>query len=292
MAEHAELFDDKIKVSEAVTPGKHVGMIGEDVKQNQTLFKQGRRLRAQDIAVLASVGLKTIQVVRKPKVELIITGNELLKPGKKPTGVQIVDSNSVMLRPLIQRDGGVLTAIHHLKDERDLLRKHLSESTADLICMTGGTSVGIEDHGPTLVDELGELLVHGISMRPAAPTGFGLITGGSAGRMKKIFLLPGNPVSCLSAYDYFVGRSLRLMGGCLEEWPYRSQMVKLATKISSQIGRVEYIRLRIEKERAFFIAAGGASILTSTSQADGFLLTEEESEGFAEGEEVQVWLYD
>ena len=88
------------------------------------------------------------------------------------------------------------------------------------------------------------------------------------------------------------GVLLRLMGGRSEEWPYRSKIVILATKISSQIGRIEYVRLRIENERAFFIAAGGASILSSTTQADGFLLTEEESEGFAEGEEVQVWLYD
>ena len=292
MAEHTELFDDQIKVLEAVTPGKHVGKIGEDVKKNQNLLKQGRFLRPQDIAVLASVGLKKVKVVRKPEVELLITGNELLKPGEKPSGVQIIDTNSVMLRPLIQRDGGVLKAVLHLRDERELLRRHLSDSTADLICMTGGTSVGIEDHGPTLVEELGELLVHGIPMRPAAPTGFGLIAGSSAGRKKKVFLLPGNPVSCLSAYDYFVGRSLRLMGGRSEEWPYRSKMVKLATKISSQIGRIEYVRLRIENERAFFIAAGGASILSSTTQADGFLLTEEESEGFAEGEEVRVWLYD
>ena len=212
MAEHAELFDNKIQVLEAVTPGKHVGQIGEDLKKNQTLFKQGRFLRPQDIAVLASVGLKKVKVVRKPEVELLITGNELLKPGEKPSGVKIVDSNSVMLRPLIQRDGGVLKAVHHLPDERDLLRRHLSDSTADLICMTGGTSVGIEDHGPTLVEELGELLVHGIPMRPAAPTGFGLIAGSSAGSKKKVFLLPGNPVSCLSAYDYFVGRSTEVDG--------------------------------------------------------------------------------
>ncbi len=122
--------------------------------------------------------------------------------------------------------------------------------------------------------------------------GFGLIFGSVAGCMKKVFLLPGNPVSCLSAYDYFVGRSLRLMGGRSEDWPYRTKKVKLATKISSQIGRIEYVRLRIENERAFFIAAGGASILSSTTQADAFLLTDEESEGFAEGEEVLVWLYD
>ena len=286
MAENAEIFDDKIQVLEAVPPGKHVGMIGEDIRQDQVLFEKGRCLRPQDIGVLASIGLEKIKVVRKPKVELLITGNELLKPGEKPRGVQIVDSNSVMLSPLIVRDGGVLKDVYHVPDKRELLSKHLSSSRSDLICMTGGTSVGIDDHGPVLVDELGELLVHGIPMRPAAPTGFGLIGE------KKVFLLPGNPVSCLSAYDYFVGRALRMMGGRSEEWPYRSKIVKLATKISSEIGRIEYVRLRIENERAFIIAAGGASILSSTTQADGFLLTEEDSEGFAEGEQVQVWLYD
>ena len=225
-------------------------------------------------------------MVRKPEVKLLITGNELLKPGEQPCGVQIVDSNSVMLTPLINRDGGVLAKVHHVPDDRDLLQKHLSKTDADLVCMTGGTSVGIEDHGPMLVDELGELLAHGIPMRPAAPTGFGLING------KKIFLLPGNPVSCLSAYDYFVRRSLCMMGGHSDEWPYRNKKVKLATKISSEIGRIEYVRLRIENDLAFVIASGGASILSSTTQADAFLLTEEDSEGFAEGDEVQVWLYD
>jgi molybdopterin molybdotransferase len=292
MAENAELVGDQIQVIDAVSPGKHVGLIGEDIKKNQSILKNGRFLRPQDIGVLASIGLKSVKVVRKPEVELFITGNELLKHGEQAGGVKIIDSNSVMLSPLIKRDGGLLKAVHHLPDDRDLLAKHLSESTADLICVTGGTSVGIEDFGPILLDELGELLVHGITMRPAAPTGFGLISGKSCKVATKVFLLPGNPVSCLSAYDYFVERSLRLMGGRSAEWPYRNKLVKLATKISSQIGRTEYVRLRIENERAFFIAAGGASILSSTTQADAFLLTEEESEGFAEGDEVLVWLYD
>ncbi len=292
IAEKAEIVGDQIQVLDAVSPGKHVGQIGEDIKKNQSLLKSGRSLRPQDIGVLSSIGLKNVKVIRKPRVELLITGNELLKPGQQADGVKIIDSNSVMLSPLIKRDGGVLKAVHHLPDNRNLLQQHLSESTSDLICVTGGTSVGIEDHGPILLDELGELLVHGIPMRPAAPTGFGLISGSSGGNTKKVFLLPGNPVSCLSAYDCFVGRSLRMMGGRAEEWPYRTKIVKLATKISSQIGRTEYVRLRIENERAFFIAAGGASILSTTTQADAFLLTEEESEGFAEGEEVRVWLYD
>lgn len=286
MAENAERFDDEIHVIEAVSPGKHVGKIGEDIRQDQKLFEEGRCLRPQDIGVIASIGLQKISVIRKPQVELLITGNELLKPGEKPDGVKIVDSNSVMLSPLITRDGGILKDVFHLPDERDMIRKYLNSSSSDLICMTGGTSVGIEDHGPILLDELGELLVHGIPMRPAAPTGFGLIDG------KKVFLLPGNPVSCLSAYDYFVGRSLRMMGGRSEDFPYRKKKFKLGTKISSQIGRIEYVRLRIDNELAFLIAAGGASILSTTTKADGFLLTEEKSEGFLEGEEVLVWLYD
>ena len=101
MAENAEFSNDHIQVLDAVPPGKHVGKVGEDIKKNQKLLQQGRCLRPQDIAVLASVGFTNIKVVKKPEVKLLITGNELLKPGAQPCGVQIVDSNSVMLAPLI-----------------------------------------------------------------------------------------------------------------------------------------------------------------------------------------------
>ena len=286
IAENAEIIGNEIQVMEAVSPGKNIGKIGEDIRKDQILFKKDRCLRPQDIGLIASIGLVKIKGVRKPIVELFITGNALVKPGEKPNGVNIVDSNSVMLAPMIARDGGIVKDILHLPDEQAVIRNFLNSSSSDLICMTGGTSVGIEDHGPLLLDELGELLVHGIPMRPAAPTGFGLIGD------KKVFLLPGNPVSCLSAYDYFVGRALRIMSGGSEDFPYREKFLKLGTKISSQIGRTEYVRLRIEKELAYLIAAGGASILSTTTKADGFLLTDEESEGFAEGEEVRIWLYD
>ena len=286
MAENAEILNDEIQVISAVPPGKNVGKIGEDIEQDQTLFYKNRCLRPQDIGLITSLGLQNVKVVRKPTVDLFITGNELLKPGNKPKGVHIVDSNSVMLSPMIVRDGGILKRTIHLPDEREQIRDYLNSSSSDLICMTGGTSVGIEDHGPLLLKELGELLVHGIPMRPAAPTGFGLI------EKKKVFLLPGNPVSCLSAYDCFVGRSLRMMSGKSEDFPYRKKILKLGTKISSEIGRTEYVRLRVEKEIAYLIATGGASILSTTSNADGFLLTDEDSEGFAEGQKVTVWLYD
>ena len=286
MAELAEETGDFIQATEAVPPERHVGKVGEDVRSGDLLFREGRRLRPQDVGMLASVGIPEVAVARKPTVELLITGSELLAPGAQPTGVQIVDSDSVMLRILVERDGGELLDIRHLPDDREPLRKVLLDSTAEVVIVTGGTSVGLEDHGPTLLSELGELLVHGIPMRPAAPTGFGLLDG------RKVFLLPGNPVSCFCAYDCFVARALRLLGGRNPEWPYASQSMQLKTKISSQVGRIEYVRLRLDGDEAEVIASGGASILSSITQADAFFLTEEESEGIAAGETISVWRYD
>ncbi len=286
MAEFAEAVGDSIQVAEAVPPEKHVGKIGEDVRSGALLFRQGRCLRPQDVGMLTSVGIPEVAVIRKPTVELLITGSELLAPGTQPSGVQIVDSDSVMLRSLVKRDSGNLLGIQHLPDDREPLRKALLDSTAEVVIVTGGTSVGLEDHAPTLLSELGELLVHGIPMRPAAPMGFGLLGE------RKVFLLPGNPVSCFCAYDCFVARALRLLGGRNPDWPYATQTVRLKTKISSQIGRIEYVRLRLDDDGAEVLASGGASILSSTTQADAFFLTEEESEGIAAGETISVWRYD
>jgi molybdopterin molybdotransferase len=286
MAELAEAVGDSIQVAEAVPPEKHVGKIGEDVRAGALLFRQGRCLRPQDVGMLSSVGIPEVAVIRKPTVELLITGSELLAPGTQPSGVQIVDSDSVMLRSLVKRDSGNLLGIQHLPDDREPLRKALLDSTAEVVIVTGGTSVGLEDHAPTLLSELGELLVHGIPMRPAAPMGFGLLGE------RKVFLLPGNPVSCFCAYDCFVARALRLLGGRNPDWPYATQTVRLKTKISSQIGRIEYVRLRLDDDGAEVLASGGASILSSTTQADAFFLTEEESEGIAAGETISVWRYD
>ncbi|MEE2717117.1 MAG: gephyrin-like molybdotransferase Glp [SAR324 cluster bacterium] len=286
MAELAEAVGDTIQVTDSVPPEKHVGKIGEDVRCGDLLFRQRRCLRPQDLGMLVSVGIPEVSVIRKPTVELLITGSELLAPGAQPTGVQIVDSDSVMLQSLVERDGGNLLGIRHLPDNRDPLRQAMLDATADVVIVTGGTSVGVEDHGPTLLDELGELLVHGIPMRPAAPMGFGVLEG------RKVFLLPGNPVSCFCAYDCFVARALRLLGGRNPDWPYASQAVRLKTKISSQIGRIEYVRLRLDDDGAEVLASGGASILSSTTQADAFFLTEEESEGIAADETISVWRYD
>jgi molybdopterin molybdotransferase len=107
-----------------------------------------------------------------------------------------------------------------------------------------------------------------------------------------VFLLPGNPVSALCAYDFFAGRAIRALGGRPKQWPYRMVRATLARKISSPIGRLDYARVRLENGRIEPLSVAGASLLSSTTRADGFVIVEQDSEGYPAGSGVDVWLYE
>jgi molybdopterin molybdotransferase len=189
-----------------------------------------------------------------------------------------------MLTALIERDGGVVDFPGLVRDDRDSILEALC-ADADLIVVSGGSSVGIEDFAPMLVAEHGELAVHGVAMRPSSPTGMGRIGH------RLVFLLPGNPVSCLCAYDFFAGRAIRALGGRSKAWPYRTTSGTLSRKISSPIGRLDYARVKIVDGLVEPLAVSGASLLSSTTRADGFVIVGDDSEGFAAGANVEVWLY-
>lgn len=267
-----------------VSPAKNVGRRGEDVLGGASILDRGRMLRPQDVGLLSSVGHAQVSVVRRPRVRLVITGNELLPAGSRPRGFQIADANGPMLSALVERDGGVVEFPGLVRDDRQAIVEALT-ADADIVIVSGGSSVGIEDLAPTLVAELGELAVHGIAMRPSSPTGLGRI-----GR-RLVFLLPGNPVSSLCAYDFFAGRAIRALGGRNTAWPYRSIRATLSRKISSPVGRLDYARVTLVDGMVEPLAVGGASVLSSTTRADGFVIVDDDSEGFAEGTEVDVWLY-
>jgi molybdopterin molybdotransferase len=216
----------------------------------------------------------------------VITGDELLPPGSHPEGPCIVDSNSVVLRALVERDGGSLLPFEILPDRPDSIRAALAAPSADLVLVSGGSSVGMEDHAPRLLAELGSLDFHGISMRPSSPAGVGRIG------KRWVFLLPGNPVSCLCAYEFFAGPALRALGGRSTAWPHRRVRLPLARKISSAVGRTDYVRVAIERGGVVPIATSGASILSSTVRAAGAVIVPRKLEGMPEGAEVEVLLYD
>jgi molybdopterin molybdotransferase len=345
MAEVASEREGRVFVREPVAPRKNVGAIGEDVKAGDVVLRAGRRLRPQDAGLLAAIGVASARCLRRPRVALIITGDELLPAGSVPSGHRIVDSNSVVLRALVLRDGGVVLPFEILPDQPERIREALANANADVVLVSGGSSVGQEDHAPRLVAELGSLDFHGIAMRPSSPAGIGRIPHGAplprsepeasgevtkmlprsepeaSGEVHKarvrpstepqnpivprsepqasgdvhqawVFLLPGNPVSCLCAYEFFAGPTIRALGGRSRAWPHRRVRVPLARKISSQVGRVDYVRVAIEAGRAVPLATSGAAILSSTVRADGCVLVPRSLEGMPEGTEVEVLLYD
>jgi molybdopterin molybdotransferase len=285
-AEDAVEENSRLRVSDAVPPARNVGRRGEDIELDSLVLSAGRVLRPQDLGVLASIGAATVSVIRRPRVDVMVTGDELLPCGAKPEGHRIVDSNSVMLEALVGRDGGEPRILPIVPDRKEKIQAALTGSDADVILVSGGSSVGQEDHAPRIVAELGELPIHGVALRPASPTGVGFL------RNRPLFLLPGNPVSCLCAYDLFAGFAIRRLGGRSDELPYRCRNLPLAEKLVSAIGRVDYVRVRVREGKVEPLATSGASILSSTTRADGFVLTPRDSEGYAAGETVQVYFYD
>lgn len=275
-----------IEITAPIPPAKNIGRTGEDVAVGDCLFATGRQLRPQDVGLLASIGKTDVSVIRQPKVRLLVTGNELARPGEPRSPYQIYESNSYILASLVERDGGQLEPIQFIADERDVLKQAMTAGEPDVILISGGSSVGQEDFAPTILEEEGELAIHGIAMRPSSPTGMGRLGNGI------VFLLPGNPVSCLCAYDFFAGRAIRLMGGRPAAWPYAKLSLPLGErKIASAVGRVDYCRVKIDEGRVIPLALSGASILSSTSRADGFVIVSAESEGFGPGTVVDVFCY-
>jgi molybdopterin molybdotransferase len=287
-AEAVEGLDGgRVLARDSVPPGRHVGRVGEDVAVGREVLPAGRRLRPQDVGLLAAIGMASAAVVRRPRVAILATGDELLPPGSVPQGYRIVDSNSPMLAALVARDGGLDLPPCRLADRYETVRYAIATSEAELVLVTGGSSVGAEDHAPRAVVEVGELAVHGVALRPASPTGLGFLPGD-----RVVVLLPGNPVSCLCAYDLFAGRAVRRLGGRGPDLPYRTAILPLASKIVSAVGRVDYVRVRTTPGGVDPVAVGGAGILSTTVAADGFVLVDRDREGYAPGESVEVFLYD
>lgn len=284
-AEDASEREGTVEVQAPVARDRNIGRIGEDIEVGDLVLPAGRRLLPQDVGLLSSIGHDPVSVVRRPAVRIIVSGDELLDPGATPGGTSIVDSNSPMLAALVRRDGGTVEVLR-LRDDGDAMRSALAEPGADVIVTAGAASVGKEDRVPLLVAELGELRIHGVAMRPSSPTGVGRIGGAP------VLILPGNPVSCLVAYDFFAGPVIRSMGGLPGEWPYRQTRLPLRKRLVSQIGRTDYARVVVSGGTVDPLAISGASVLSSVTRASGFVIVPAGLEGYAEGVEVDVHLYD
>jgi molybdopterin molybdotransferase len=282
-----------------VAPARHIGQIGEDIARGALILRAGRLLRPQDAGLLASLGLAHASVIRRPRLALLSTGDELIAPGGAPGPYQIVDSNALTLSHLARRDhADPLPALiardgaAPLKSALDRLLDPQRPDPPDLLLVTGATSVGQHDLMPLLLRERGHLWVHGVAIRPASPTALGVLPDG-----RLVFLLPGNPVSALCAYEYFVGPYLRALGARPDPWtwPHPTLCLPLARKLVSKIGRTDFVRVQIRGQgpqaAVYPLETAGASLLSSVVYADGVVNVPPDSEGHPAGARVQVYLF-
>jgi molybdopterin molybdotransferase len=288
MAEHATDRGDSVLVHGSVVPGRNVAKRGEDVREGDRVLARGRVLRPQDLGVLASIRVVELKVTRRPVVGVISTGNELVEPDSDEAGRRgrVVNSCRPLLEGLVTRTGGVPRWLGIVRDDREALRAALEAFDGDILLTTGATSTGKEDFLPGLLAELGELLVHGVNIRPASPLGFGRL-----GNVLAV-LLPGNPVAAMVGFDVFVRPALQLQLGQREERWNRCVRGRLRRKLASALNRTDFVRVQLlGKGEVEPLRSGGAGVLTSVTGADGFVIVPRDDEGLEAGTEVEVHLF-
>lgn len=296
MAEVAEEHDGPdgrvVLVHEAVPPGKNAAKRGEDIESGQVVMEKGRKLRASDLGVLASIRHTSVEVYRRPRVKLFSSGHELVDPfGDEPlTPGKIFDSNSTHMEALVRGEGATVEMGGILPDRREVIHEALAQaaSEVDVVITSGAASVGQEDWMPLVVRDLGDLWVHGVSIRPAHPVGFGRLSGGSL-----VFLMPGNPVAVFVGFWAFVRPALRLLQGRgrADLGPDRTCRLPLRRKLASRPGRVDFVRVRVVDGEVEVVRLGGAGVLTTLTQSDGMVVVPHEREGIEAGEVVEVILF-
>jgi molybdopterin molybdotransferase len=197
-AEYATESAGQIAITRPVAPGQHVGRRGEDIATGAAALAAGRRLRPQDVGLIASLGMARVAVVQRPRVRLLVTGNEVIAPGEPKGPYQIYDANSAMLRGLVSRDGGTLETHRRLGDDPKTIRAALQAAGADVILVSGGSSVGSEDYAPRSSPRSGSCPF--MASRCGHPA---LRAWDVSGRAR--FPVARQSVSCLCAYDFFAG---------------------------------------------------------------------------------------
>jgi molybdopterin molybdotransferase len=278
---------DVVEVKAQVYPNRNVAQVGEDIKKSDLIFEAGHFLRPCDAAVLASMGIDRVKVFQKPVVAVIPTGDELVSREKiadfPPPGM-VLETNGLMTDLYVEKWGGTSRYMGIVPDNPESIKKAVEANLdADMVLLSGGTSVGIRDHAPEVVASLGELLVHGIAVSPGKPTALGIVDN------IPVVCLPGYPVAGLVALYFFVRPGIRRLAS-IPNAPELILKRRLAAKISSKIGYVNFIRVVFEGDRVRPLTGAKAGALSSVAKADGFMLVPENVEGYEEGDEVDVFL--
>ncbi len=285
MEEYTYEENNDLEVSKTLFPGENVAPFGEDFKKGDKLLKSQKLLRPQDIGIIASAGHNTVRVFKKPKIGVITTGNELVMSKSDIKGSKIINSNYYTLKALVESTLAV-PEITHCVDDAQKVKEQIERflNSCDAVITTGGTAISKGDVVVDVVDEIGEVLVHGVAIRPGKPFGFGIING------SPIFMLSGYPVASMVQFDIFARNYLLKMQNIHKKIPTIKKTA--SRKIASTLGRTDYVRARIDGDLVCPLKIDSSGIIRSMVESDCYILIEENVEGINEGDECDVLLYD
>ncbi|WP_178917648.1 gephyrin-like molybdotransferase Glp [Natronomonas gomsonensis] len=294
MVEQTEEIAGELEVFDAVAEGENVAPVGEDVETGQRLYESGHQLRPSDLGLLKAIGVDTVEVVSRPEVAVVPTGEELVQADPDPG--EVIETNRFTVSRLAERWGADVTRRNIVTDDHEALRVAVERDlTRDVVVTTGGSSVGERDLIPEVVEELGEVFVHGVALKPGHPVALGRVEDTT------VVMLPGYPVAAIVNAVQFLRPLIKHLGR-MPRNPLPTREAELTRKIRSEPGVRTFVRVKLDRVprdggddavEATPTRASGSGILSSVALADGWVVVEESREGIPKGETVTVqdWEY-
>lgn len=290
MIEYIEKLDEQtILIYKPIAPGENVTYIGDDLKKDECIVKQGKKITPYDIGLFAGIGLKSIKVTKRIQVAIISTGDELVDIDQPQSMGQIRDINGYALYGRVIELGGEVSLKVIVKDDFDKLRETVEEALAvsDLVILSGGSSVGTRDFTKAVIEsfEGGHIAVHGISIKPGKPTIIGMI------KDKMVFGLPGHPASALIIFNRFIKPyMMQLMSKSASQL---SVYATLSANVHASPGKDTFQMVQLIKESDEYLAKpiyAKSGMMTLLSKASGYIHITNEKEGLVIGQTVEVFL--
>jgi putative molybdopterin biosynthesis protein len=279
-----------IELRRAAAPGQFISYAGSDIARGETLLRRGTRVGSREIGMLAACGLAHIDVVRRPKVAVLSTGDELVAPGAALKPASVYDSNGAIIAAAVSEAGGEPLTMGAFPDDAAVLEKAVRQALAesDLVVLSGGTSKGAGDLSHAIVSRLGQpgILVHGVALKPGKPLCLGVIGD------KPIVVLPGFPTSAIFTFHAFVAPVIRARAGLPPE-AAETLTARVPVRVASELGRKEFVLVSLiqgENGLVAFPTGKGSGSVTSFSQADGFLAIDALAASLDAGSAAQVTL--
>ncbi|HID43724.1 MAG TPA: molybdopterin biosynthesis protein [Archaeoglobaceae archaeon] len=285
MVEYTHQIDDEVLVYRVVAPGENVIAAGSDIMAGELILRKNTRITARDVALLSAVGIKKVEVIKKPVIAVFSTGNELIEPGKELSYGKIYDINSAALCSAIEENGGRSLFIGIARDDYSEIKEKIHEGLkiADIVIASGGTSAGIGDLMHRILEEEGRILVHGIAIKPGKPTIIAEV------KDKPVFGLPGYPVSAMMIFEVLVADLIRKMAGYEDE--RRKINARMGHKTFSSTGKREFLPVNIVGSSVYPVSGNYSAAISKLAETDGFIEIPENTVFLEEDEKVEVKLF-